>query len=134
MSTASLGMCKLGYLRVSYRILNRNFHESAQSNGVEQYSEQSMARKPSSQQWISKKAKRHVYHHCIVSDRPSHLLQRFLLVTLPYMNDMILISKHAVYTYHQVFCYSESVNTKQENPMIYGANFTQCVCTGYCKS
>ena len=39
-----------------------------------------------------------------------------------------------VNTYHQVFCYPESVNTKQENPMIYGTNFTQCVCTGYCES
>ena len=47
---------KLGYLRVSYRILERNFYESAQSNGVEQYSEQSS--KPSSQQWILKKSRK----------------------------------------------------------------------------
>ena len=39
----------------------------------------------------------------------------------------------AVYTYHQVFCCTESVNTKQENRMVYGANFTQCICTGYCE-
>ena len=40
----------------------------------------------------------------------------------------------AVYIYHQVFCCPESVNTKRENPMVYCTNFTQCVCTGYCKS
>ena len=40
----------------------------------------------------------------------------------------------AVYTYHQIFCCPESVNTKWENPMVYGASFTQCVCTGYCES
>ena len=40
----------------------------------------------------------------------------------------------AVYTYHQLFCCLESVNTKRENPMVYGANFMQCVCTGYCES
>ena len=26
------------------------------------------------------------------------------------------------------------VNTKQENLMVYGVNFTQCICTGYCNS
>ena len=122
-------MRKLGYLRVSYRILERNFYESAQSNGMEQYSEQSS--KPSSQQSILKKSERLIYaliyHRCIVSDRPSNLLEHFLLVTLPYMNDMISISI-------QVFCCTVSVNTKRENPMVYGANFTQCVCTGYCES
>ena len=50
---------------------------------MEQYSEQS--RKPSSQQWILKKAERCIYHCCIVSDQPSNLLKRFLLITLPYM-------------------------------------------------
>ena len=45
-------MHELRYLRVSSSILERNFYESAQTNGVEQYSEQS--RKPSSQQWILK--------------------------------------------------------------------------------
>ena len=88
----NLGTRKLGYLRVSYRILERNFYESAQSNGVEQYSEQSS--KPLSQQSISKKAERLIYHRCIMSDRPSNLLKHFLLVTLPYMNDMISISIH----------------------------------------
>ena len=43
-------MRKLGYLRVGYRILKRDFYESAQSNGVEQHGENS--RKPSRQQWI----------------------------------------------------------------------------------
>ena len=91
-SIANLGRRKLGYLRVSYRILERNFYESAQSNGVEQHSEQS--RKPSSQQWILKKVDRLIYHSCVVSDQTSNLLKRFLLVTLPYMNDMISISIH----------------------------------------
>ena len=79
-------MHKLRYLRVSHRILERIFYESAQSNGVEQYSEQS--RKPLSQQWILKKAKRLIYHRCIVSDLPSNLLKCFLLVTFPYMTDI----------------------------------------------
>ena len=63
---------------------------------MEQYSEQSS--KPSSQQSILKKAERLIDHRCIVSDRrgdrPSNLLKYFLLVTLPYMNDMISISIH----------------------------------------
>ena len=59
---------------------------------MEQYSEQSS--KPSSQQSILKKAERLIYHHYIVSDRPSNLLKGFLLATLPYMNDMISISIH----------------------------------------
>ena len=45
------------YLWVSSRIPKRNFHGSAQSNGVEQYSEQS--RRPTSQQGILKKAERY---------------------------------------------------------------------------
>ena len=133
MSTASLGIRILRYLRVSYRILERNFYESTQSNGVEQYSEQS--RKPSSQQWILKKAERYIYHRCVKRDRPSNLRKYFLLVTLPYINDMISISIHKeLQSYHQVFYCHESVNTKWENPMVYSANFTQCVCTGYCES
>ena len=39
-----------------------------------------------------------------------------------------------IYTYHQAFCCPESVNTKQENPKVYSANFTRCVCTGYCEN
>ena len=77
---------------------------------------------------------------CVVSERPSNSFKRFLLVTLPCMNNVISISVHkelqsylATPMYHQVCC-PESVNTKRENPMIYGANFTQCVCTGYCES
>ena len=58
MSTASLGMCKLRYLRVISKIPKRNFYKSAQSNGVEQHSEQS--RKPSSQQQILKKVERRI--------------------------------------------------------------------------
>ena len=40
----------------------------------------------------------------------------------------------AVYTYHRVLYCPESVNTKRENSMVYGVNFTQCICTGYCES
>ena len=36
----------------------------------------------------------------------------------------------AVNTYHHL----ESVNTKRENPMVYIANFTQYIFTGYCES
>ena len=62
---------------------------------------------------------------CVVSNRPSNLLKHFLLVTYPYMNDMIS---------HQVFCCPQSVNTKRENQMVYGTSFMQCACTGYCES
>ena len=72
---------------------------SAQSDGVEQYSEQSS--KPSSQQSILKKAERLIYHRSItVSDRGKVTGRRIYssvscwLATLPYMNDMISISTH----------------------------------------
>ena len=80
------------YLRVSSRIPERNFHGLAQNNGVEQHSEQS--RKSSSQQGILKKAERRICRRCIVRDRPLNSFERFLLVTLPHMNDMISISIH----------------------------------------
>ena len=125
----SLGMHKLRYFRVSYIILESNFYKSAQSNGVEQYIEQS--NKPLSQKGL-------LYHRCIMSDQSSNLLEHFLLVTLPYMNYMTSISIHkelqSFFTYHHVFCCPESVNIKWENPMVYCANFTQCICTGYCES
>ena len=38
------------------------------------------------------------------------------------------------YTYHQVFCCPESVNTKWDNLILYGTKFTYCVCTGYYKN
>ena len=95
-STASLGMCELGYLQVSSRIPKRNFHGSAQNNGVEQHSEWSRkpSRKPSRQQRVLKKAGGCMCCCCIVSDRPSNSFHCFLLVTLPHMNDMISISIH----------------------------------------
>ena len=40
----------------------------------------------------------------------------------------------AINTYQQILCFSLSVNIKQENSIVYGANFMQCVCTGYYKS
>ena len=43
-------------------------------------------------------------------------------------------SYKAINNNHQVLCYPESVNTKQENTMGYSANFTQCIPTGYCES
>ena len=84
-------MRKLGYLQVNSRIPKRNFHESAQNNGVEQHSEQFM--KPSSQQGILKKAERRICRHCIMSDWPLNSFERFLLVTLSHMNN-ISISIH----------------------------------------
>ena len=105
---------------------------------MEQYSEQSS--KPSSQQSILKKAERRIYHRCVVSDRPSNLLKRLLLVTLPYMNDDIdIYTQRTTKLFTPIIIKSfvgctESVNTKRENSMVYGANFTQCVCTGYCES
>ena len=129
-------MRKLGYLRVSYRILEGNFYESAQNNGVEQHSEQS--RNPLSQQWILKQAERRISHCWVMSDQPSHYSSiscwlHFLTWTIWYR---YLYTKDykAVYTYHQVFCCPESVNTKQENLMVDSMNFTQCVCIGYCES
>ena len=64
------------------------------------------------------KAERYMFHSCTVSDWLSNLFELFLLVTLPHMNwYRYLYTKNyrAVKTYHQVFCYPESVNTKQEN-------------------
>ena len=109
----------------------------AEINGVEQHSKQS--RKPLNQQWLLKKAERHIYDHCVVSEQPSNSFKHFLLVTLPCMNDDIDIytqrtTKLFTPTYHQVFCCPESVNTKRENLMIYSANFMQWVCIGYCES
>ena len=65
--SASLGTGKLGYLRVSSRIPERNFHDSAQNNGVEQHSEQ--YRKLSNQQ----------QENFIASDRCSNSFEHFLL-------------------------------------------------------
>ena len=128
MSTTSLGVHKFRYLWVGSRILKRNYYESAQINGVEQHHEQS--RRPSSQQWILKKAEWPTIEFTYWS---VSCWLHFLTWTIWYR---YLYTKNykAVYTYHQVFCCTESVNTKRENPMVYGANFTQCVCTGYCES
>ena len=97
-----------------------DFYELAQINGVEQHSKQ--PRKPSGQQWIFKKAERHIYDCCVVSKRPSNSFKHFLLVTLPCMNDMKLIPIHKELQSHlhlsSSLCYPESVNTKRENPMI----------------
>ena len=38
----------------------------------------------------------------------------------------------AVKTYQQVACFPVSVNIKRQNPMVYGANLKQCVCTESC--
>ena len=40
----------------------------------------------------------------------------------------------AINSYQQIFWLPVSVNIKRGNPMIYGANFTQCICTGHCDS
>ena len=107
-------MRKLGYLWVSYRILERNFYNSAQSNGVEQHSEWS--RKPSNQQWIFKKAEKNI----IISSLLTWMIYQYVHKELQ--------------SYHEVFCWPKSVNTKRDNPMVHGTNFTQCSCTGYCDS
>ena len=83
------------------------------------------------------KAKTYMFHCCTVSDWLSNLFKLFLLVTLPHMNwYWYLYTKNyrAIKTYHQVLCYPESVNTKQDNTMIYSTNFTHCICTGYYES
>ena len=107
-----------------------------QINGVEQHSEQ--FRKSSTQQWILKKTERRIYYHRVVSDWMSNLLKHFLLDSLSHIkiqyHYLYAVNYKAVNTYHQVFCYPESVNTKPENLMIYGMNFTKCICTGYCES
>ena len=75
-----------------------------------------------------------------MSDRLSNLLKCFLLVTLPYTNDMISISSYTQRTLKlftpiiKSFVALKVLMQKQENPMVYGANFTQCICTGYCES
>ena len=70
MSTGSLRMLKLGYLRVTSRILKRNVYESAQINSMKQHS----------QQWILKKAERSIYHRCVMSDWLSNLFTEAFLV------------------------------------------------------
>ena len=101
-------MHKLGYLRVSYRILKRDFYKSAQSNGVEQHSEQS--RKPSSQQWILKKLKGvYIIAALWVTDYQIYSSVSYMLHFLTWMIwYQYLYTKNyvykAVYTYHQVFC------------------------------
>ena len=84
-SATSLGMRKLRYLRVSSRILERNFYESAQINHVEQHSEQS--RKPSTQQWIIKKAERYICRRCIVSDQQQNLLTEVFLAGYTFLHE-----------------------------------------------
>ena len=130
----SLQMRKLGYLWVSSRILKRNFHDSAQNNGAQQQGEQS--RKPSSQWRDFKKAELRIL--CCHEWLAVEFIQAFLAVALIHMSDTISISIYKrtikLLTLNQVFCYPKSVNTKWENLMVYDMNFTQCICTGYCKT
>ena len=124
-------MCKVGCLQVSSRILGRNFHDLAQKNSAKQHSEQS--RKPLASNKILK-----CVYHVIVSDQPLNSFECFLLSHFLtwMMQYRYLYAKNykAINTYHQVFFYPESGNAKRENPMVYCANFTQCVCTGYCET
>ena len=141
MSTASLAIRKLRYalryLHVSSRIPKRNFHESAQNNGVKQHSEKS--RKPLSQNGGLKKVEKCMYI-ITASWATGHQIHSSVSCWLHFLIWMIwyhyLYTKNykAVNTYHWIFCYPESGNTKQENLIVYGVNFTQWVCTGYCES
>ena len=105
---------------------------------MEQYSKQS--RKRSSQQWILKKAERHIaiWSQCrewaAVKFIQTFLASLHFLAWMMWYWYLYIKNYKVVYTYHQVFCCPESVNTRQENPMIYGANFMQCICTGYCEN
>ena len=119
-------MHKLIYLQVSSRILNSN---STNQASVEKHSEQS--RKPSSQQGILKETKRctvYVIAASWVTGRQFHLS---VSCWLPFLTWMIWYrylynnNYKAVNTYHQVFCYPESVWTKQENLMVYCMKFMQ---------
>ena len=136
MSTAKLGMCKLRYLWVSYRILERNFYKSAQSNGVEQY------RKPSSQQWILKKAAGKAYISSLHHEWPAIKFTQAFLAGYTSLHEQYHID---IYTQRTTMLFTPTIKsfvalkvlirTKQENPMVYcAANFTQCVCRGYCES
>ena len=120
---------------VSSRIIKRNFHDSAQNNGVQQQSEQS--RKPSSQWRDFNKAELCIL--CCCERLAIEFIQAFLAVALLHMSATISISIYKRTTKlltlnHQVFCYPKSVNTKWENLMVYDMNFMQCICTGYCES
>ena len=97
--------CVNSYLWVISRILKRNFHNSVETNGVEQHSEQS--RKPSSQQQDFKESRNAYIVLSWLIDQPSKsfkhfLLLHFLTLTIKYL---YLYSKNykAVNTY-QVFC------------------------------
>ena len=105
MSTANLGMHKLGYFQVSSIIPKGNFHESAQNNSVEQHSEQS--KKPSSQQGALSKLK----GACVIaaSWATSHRTHSSISCWLHFLTQKIwyryLYTKNykAVNSYHWVF-------------------------------
>ena len=67
------------------------------------------------------------------SDQPSNLLTEPFLAGYTSLHEQYDIDNLHTKNYKAVCC-PESVNKKQENLMVYGANFTQCVCTGYCES
>ena len=125
MPTTSLGICKLRYLQVSSRIPKRNFQDSAQTNGVEQHSEQS--RNPSTQHGILKKAERCI---CIMSDWPLNSFNHFWLVTLPHMNDVHNIIVFIWRATKLLTPIIKSLATLKvlilnKNSMVYGVNFMQ---------
>ena len=115
---------KSNIFEVSSKIAERNFHNSAQNNSAEQHSEQ--YRKPSSQQWdFSKESWKTHIMPCAqswVTGRRIHLsISCWLHFPIWMIQYQCLYAKNykAGNTYHQVFCYSESVDTKWENPMVY---------------
>ena len=61
-----------------------------------------------------------------MSDRPSNLLKCFLLVTLPYVND--------IYAQRTTKLFTSIIKSFVTLKVVYGMNFTHCMCTGYCES
>ena len=67
------------------------------------------------------------------SDQPSNLLTEAFLAGYTSLHEQYDID---IYTQRttKLFVALKVLIKKQENLMVYGANFTQCVCTGYCES
>ena len=132
MSTTRLGMHKLGYLRVSTRIPERN--STIQPRTMVWNNTVCNLESPWASNEILKKAERHICHY----EWPAiKFVQAFLAghTSLHERYQYLYMKNYKVVnTYHKAFCYLESVNTKWENLMIYVVNLTQCVSSGYCES
>ena len=117
--------------------LPKKFPQFSPEQRCEQHSDQSW--KPSSQRGIFKESWK-VYYVINASWVTNHKIHMAVSCWLHFLTWPIWYKFQyrknckAVNTYHQVFCYPESVNTKWENPMVYCVVFTQCICTEYCES